>query len=371
MRDGMELQHSTDVTSVTADARSAKAVAADDGRAELERLSEELRRVRDRARKLLDVNTSLSEARSVEDVTMVFLDKGLAVVEASRGVVVSVEAGKIRLLGARGLSPELEARLGEVTLADEIPVVHALRKGEMVSIESADEFRRLYAGAYDGFGELADMQTYLAMPLTHGGETIGAVALHFREAAALGAADRAFTMLLAQATATALFRARSFDAEQEKRKHAELVAQAREEVLGVVAHDLRNPLSLIVTTTELLQEEDLEVMKRKQILDIAMRAGKQMNRLIEDLLDTVHLQSGKLSLDLEDIEVCALLRQADETFRPMAQKRRIELTSTAPDTPIWVRADPLRVSQVLGNLLGNALKFTPDSGRVEYGATAV
>jgi signal transduction histidine kinase len=367
----MELQHSTDVTSVTADARSAKAVAADDRRAELERLSEELRRVRDRARKLLDVNTSLSEARSVEDVTMVFLDKGLAVVEASRGVVVSVEAGKIRLLGARGLSPELEARLGEVTLADEIPVVHALRKGEMVSIESADEFRRLYAGAYDGFGELADMQTYLATPLTHGGETIGAVALHFREAAALGAADRAFTMLLAQATATALFRARSFDAEQEKRKHAELVAQAREEVLGVVAHDLRNPLSLIVTTTELLQEEDLEVMKRKQILDIAMRAGKQMNRLIEDLLDTVHLQSGKLSLDLEDIEVCALLRQADETFRPMAQKRRIELTSTAPDTPIWVRADPLRVSQVLGNLLGNALKFTPDSGRVEYGATAV
>ena len=195
------------------------------------------------------------------------------------------------------------------------------------------------------------------------------MALHFREAAALGAADRAFTLLLAQATATALYRARSFDAEQERRKHAELVAQAREEVLGVVAHDLRNPLSLIVTTTELLQEEDLESSKRKQILDIAMRAGKQMNRLIEDLLDTVHLQSGKLSLDLEDVEVCAVLRQADETFRPMAEKRRIELTSVSPATPVWVRADPLRVSQVLGNLLGNALKFTPDNGSVRYGAT--
>ena len=271
----MQLQHSPDVTSVTADARPVKSVAADDTRAELERLNEELRRVRDRARKLLDVTTSLSEARSVEDVTMVFLDKGLAVVEAARGVLVSVEGEKIRLLGSRGLSPGLEGKLAEVTLADEIPVVHALRKGEMVSIESAEEFRRLYASAYDGFGELADMQTYLATPLTHSGETIGAMALHFREAAALGAADRAFTLLLAQATATALYRARSFDAEQDRRKHAELVAQAREEVLGVVAHDLRNPLSLIVTTTELLQEEDLEPSKRKQILDIAMRAGKQ------------------------------------------------------------------------------------------------
>jgi signal transduction histidine kinase len=195
------------------------------------------------------------------------------------------------------------------------------------------------------------------------------MALHFREAGALGAADRAFTLLLAQATATALHRARSFDAEQQKRRRAELVAQAREEVLGVVAHDLRNPLSLIVTTTELLQEEDLEAGKRKQILDVAMRAGKQMNRLIEDLLDTVHLQSGRLSLDLEDVEVCAVLRQAEETFRPMAEKRRISLTAKAPEEKVWVRADPFRVSQVLGNLIGNAIKFTPETGSVTYGAT--
>ncbi|HEY3134323.1 MAG TPA: GAF domain-containing sensor histidine kinase [Gemmatimonadaceae bacterium] len=363
----MQLQ--PDVTSVTADTRPTKPIQADDSNAELERLNEELRRVRERARRLLDVTTALSEARSVEDVTGVFLTKGLAVIEAARGVLVAVEGEKLKILGTYGISPELRVKLGDISRDSEIPVVHALRKGEMISIESAEEFRRLYASSYDGFAELADMQTYLATPLRHGGETIGAMALHFREAAALGAADRAFTQLLAQATATALYRARSYDAEQEKRKHAELVAQAREEVLGVVAHDLRNPLSLIVTTTELLQEEDLEPAKRKQILDIAMRAGKQMNRLIEDLLDTVHLQSGKLSLDLEDIDVCSVLRQAEETFRPIAQKRSIQLTSIVPPAKIWVRADPLRVSQVLGNLLGNALKFTPENGSVTYGAT--
>ena len=361
-------QHSPEVTSVTADTRPSKSVRADDSSAELEKLQEELQRVRDRARKLLDVTTALSEARSVEDVTRAFLTKGLAVVEAARGVLVSVEGDQLRLLGTRGISPELEAKLGVLTLQSEIPVVHALRKGEMISIESAEEFRRLYASAYDGFAELADMQTYLALPLTHAGETIGAMALHFREAGALGAADRAFTLLLAQVTATALYRAKSYDAEQEKRKNAELVAQAREEVLGVVAHDLRNPLSLIVTTTELLQEEDLEPSRRKQILDIAMRAGKQMNRLIDDLLDTVHIESGKFLLTLEDVEVCAILRQAEETFRPIAERRGIKLTASCPTAEVWVRADPLRVSQVLGNVVGNALKFTPENGSVTFGA---
>ena len=365
----MQLQPSSDLTSVTADARPAKSEQIEQLSAEVDQLNEELRRVRERAGRLLDVSTSLSEARSVEDVTHVFLDRGLAVVEAVRGVLVSVEGDKLRPLGMRGFSPELEASFRSLSFETEIPVVHALRKGEMISVESAEEFRRLYGAAFKGFDELADMQTYLATPLIHAGETVGAMALHFREAGALGAADRSFTLLMAQAIATALHRARSYDAEQEKRKQAELIAATREEVLGVVAHDLRNPLSLIVTTTELLQEEDLERDRRKQVLDIAMRAGKQMNRLIGDLLDTVHMQSGKFSLDLEAVDVCGILRQADETFRPIARKRRIRLRSQCPDGPIWVRGDSFRISQLLGNLLGNALKFTPDGGSVTYGGT--
>jgi signal transduction histidine kinase len=233
----------------------------------------------------------------------------------------------------------------------------------MVSLESGAEFQERYGGTYAGFGEIADMQTYLAMPLVHTGQIIGAITLHFKEAAALGAADRPFTSLLAQVTATALARARSYDAEQEKRKSAELMAHAREEVLGVVAHDLRNPLSLIVTSTELL-EENLEPERRQQILEIAKRAGRQMNRLIGDLLDTAQMQSGKLSLDVEDLAVAAILRQADETFHPRAEKVHILLTVIPPDDDLFVRADPLRVQQVIGNLVSNALKFTPADGNV-------
>jgi signal transduction histidine kinase len=363
----VELQQSPEVSGFNADSRPVKSTAAEPP-AEIQRLNDEVQRVTTLARKLLDVTTAFSEARTVDEVTQVFLSKGVDVLEAARGVLVSVEGERLRLLGTRGVSASLQAQLANLSRDSEIPVVHALRKGEMISIESADDFRQKYANAYQGFAELADMQTYLAAPLVHAGETVGAMALHFKEAGALGAADRTFTLLLAQATATALHRARSYDAEQEKRRHAELVAQARADVLGVVAHDLRNPLSLIVTTTELLQEEDLAEAQRRQVLDIARRAGKQMNRLIEDLLDTVQLESGKLSLVLEDVPVVSIFRQADETFRPMAEKRRLKLTAIPCEEGLCVRADSLRVSQVLGNLLGNALKFTPEGGEVTFGA---
>lgn len=104
------------------------------------------------------------------------------------------------------------------------------------------------------------------------------------------------------------------------------------------------------------------------MLGIAIRAAKEMNRLIEDLLDTVRLQAGRLSLDVEDVSVDRIIRQADETFRPVAERRRVHF-ETAGQDGVTVRADPTRVSQIVGNLLGNAIKFTPERGSVKLLAT--
>jgi len=158
--------------------------------------------------------------------------------------------------------------------------------------------------------------------------------------------------------------ARSYDVERQKRHDAELLAHAREDVLGLVAHDLRNPLNLIITTADLLLEEKIEPARQRELLEVAMRSGKQMNRLIEDLLDTVRLQAGKFSLDLEDVTLASILRQASESFRPAAGKRDIRFDIIPPGDGIVVRADPLRVSQLVGNIVGNAIKFTPENGRV-------
>jgi len=172
----------------------------------------------------------------------------------------------------------------------------------------------------------------------------------------------AFIIVAATITSTmqALHRARAL---------AESRATDLERVLGVVAHDLRNPLNLLITTTDLLLEQDLDQARRKELLDVALRAGRQMNRLIGDLLDAVRMQEGKVPLDLESVAVASIFQQAEETFKPTAEKRRIRLGVIEPEDSVTVRADPFRVSQIVGNIVGNALKFTPAEGRVTLKST--
>lgn len=163
---------------------------------------------------------------------------------------------------------------------------------------------------------------------------------------------------------------RSYHAERERRHGAELMAHAREEVLGVVAHDLRNPLNLIITSADLLLEENLDRNRRRELLGVTLRAGREMNRLIGDLLDAVRLQAGKFTLDLEDVTVTMIFRQAEESFRPLAEKRQVQLETIPPEDGVAVRADPLRVSQIVSNIVGNAIKFTPERGTVTIRSAA-
>ncbi len=331
---------------------------------ELERLNEELRQVAARATRLLEVTTALSQAMSVAEVAEVVLDKGVAVVEASRGLLLCLEGDRVEVLGSRGFNPQVEVWIQTLGRDTEVAIMEAVRTGTPVWVESLDEYRTRFPWAYSQVVPEAHDEALCAMPLVHGGEMIGGLSLTFAQARAFGASDRAFTQLLAQATAAALHRAWSYDMERAKRRDAELLARAREDVLGVVAHDLRNPLGLITATTEMLLDDDVPAQKAKEMLRITMRAARQMNRLISDLLDTLRLQAGRLSLDAQDVRVDEIVRQTDETFRPMAEKRSIQLELASPDANTIVRADPLRMSQIIGNLVGNAIKFTPEHGRV-------
>jgi signal transduction histidine kinase len=330
-----------------------------------ESLSAEAERVAARATRLLDVTTALSEAQSIEHVTTVLLDKGLTCVEAVRGVLVRADRGRVEVLGARGYAPDIERRVFSLRLENDVPLMEAIRTGTPVWLGSGEEYRQRYPWSLEQFGSVSDTQAHAATPLIHAGETVGGLALSFVDTMAFGATDRAFTMLLAQAAAAALYRARSYDAERERRRDAEVLARAREDVLGVVAHDLRNPLNQIIMTTQLLVGQDFPVARRRELLEAATRSGFQMSRLINDLLDTVRLQAGRLTLDLEDVPVNTILQQADDTLGPIAEDRHIHLETALPNEDIIVSADPVRVSQLLGNLVGNALKFTPEHGSVK------
>ncbi|HEX4470210.1 MAG TPA: DUF4118 domain-containing protein, partial [Gemmatimonadaceae bacterium] len=327
-----------------------------------ERRARELQAVSTRASKLLNVTAALSEATTAAEVTRVFLEQGLAVLEAPRGVLVRGDGTRHDVVGVKGYSPELEVRVRALTADADVPVMVALRTGEPIWLASVEAYRERFATAFAEFGALSETQAHVALRLMHQDDVVGAMSLSFPAPSAFGVTDRAFTLLLAQATAAALHRAFVYDAERERRLNAEVLAHAREEVLGVVAHDLRNPLSLISTTTQFLIEEDLDRPRRSAMLERCLRAVRQMNRLIADLLDTVRLQAGRLSLNMEDVAVADVIQQMQDTFRSLADVQKIRFCTESPNDLASVRADPLRLTQVLGNLIGNALKFTPAGG---------
>src|SRR3954471_3783799 len=148
---------------------------------------------------------------------------------------------------------------------------------------------------------------------------------------------------------------------------AQEVIDAREEILRIVAHDLRNPLNTISMATSLLLEDKADPTRTSQ-LRIIRRAGERANRLIQDLLSVTTIEAGRLSVAPRKIGVGDLLQESAEMLQPIAREKSITLTvNAAADLPP-VRADSARVLQVFSNLVGNAIKFTPTGGAITLAA---
>jgi len=150
---------------------------------------------------------------------------------------------------------------------------------------------------------------------------------------------------------------------------AQEVIDAREEILRIVAHDLRNPLNTISMATALLLEDGSKEPAQISQLKIIRRSGERMNRLIQDLLSVTTIEAGRLSIAPKKTAVIDLLREAAEMLEPTAREKAITLTVSAADDLPSVRADSARLLQVFANLVGNAVKFTPSGGAITIAAT--
>jgi signal transduction histidine kinase len=151
---------------------------------------------------------------------------------------------------------------------------------------------------------------------------------------------------------------------------AQAASAAREEVLRMVSHDLRNPLSTILMGTDLLLEPGVpDAVRAKQVATIK-RAGARMNALIRDLLNVARLETGTLAVDPVPVSPSLLVSEAIEMMRPLATVKSLGLESAVADGLPSVLADPERIGQVFSNLVGNAIKFTPPGGRITVGAVS-
>ncbi|HEX8271498.1 MAG TPA: ATP-binding protein [Longimicrobiaceae bacterium] len=321
------------------------------------------------AMRLQEVTAALSQAQTEGEVAEAVLERGLAVVEGVHGLLVRVDGARLEVIRASGQPAGAVARLPALPHHDGSPLARAVATGEPVWLRTADEHRAGFPSIYGGSGAVAPPPSTGILPLRHGGEAVGALAMTFADPDGPGEVNRAFALLLAQAAADALVRARSYDAERVARRGAEVQAQARADVLGIVAHDLRNPLGVILSGSGLLLElEELPPEQRRKFLEMMRRAGGQMNRLIGDLLDATRLDAGRLTLDLEEVDAREVVEEGEDSCRAGAEEARVVLRSRLPERGCLVQADRGRLLQVVGNLVGNALKFTPAGGSVTLSA---
>lgn len=157
-----------------------------------------------------------------------------------------------------------------------------------------------------------------------------------------------------------------------ERKRAQLLLeqadQHKDEFLAMLAHELRNPLAPIKNAASILSRGSVAGgppgMGVGQAASIIDRQVDHLTRLVEDLLDVSRINQGKISMDLHPVELRAVIATAMETAQPLLNAKDHSVTVDLPQTPVWVQGDAVRLSQVFGNLLNNAGKFTAPGGQI-------
>jgi hypothetical protein len=152
--------------------------------------------------------------------------------------------------------------------------------------------------------------------------------------------------------------------EHAARLEAEQANRLKDEFLATVSHELRTPLSAILLWSRLISSGRVDSVNMRSALQSIERSAESQSRLIEDLLDVSRMVSGKLQLNVEEINLAPVAEDALAVVSPMAQAKSIRLEATIDADAGIVRADAARVQQVIWNLLGNAVKFTPARGSV-------
>jgi len=213
--------------------------------------------------------------------------------------------------------------------------------------------------------EATGITSLVAAPLLLGGRVLGAIALgSSTPSRAYGQSDLRLAEALADRVAVAIENARLYRASVR-------ATQLRDQVLGVVAHDLRSPLSAILLQAGALKRRGPEPERRSQRAgEVIKSAATRMNRLIQDLLDVALMESGQLTIEPARQSARELVVGAVEILRPLAAASSLELrVDVDRDTPeVWCDRD--RLLQVFENLIGNAIKFTEVGGRITVGATS-
>ena len=222
----------------------------------------------------------------------------------------------------------------------------------------------------------AHLQSARVLPLRAGDRNIGAILLGMA-APALNPPDDGTIAEIVGRAAIAFDNARLYSSlkrEMARSKEAEEKLQEasrrKDEFLAMLSHELRNPLAPILSAAEVMRKIAPMDAALSWAREVVERQVTHMAQLVDDLLDVSRITQGKITLNKEAVELGKAIAHSVETARSLLESKRHLLTVSLPSQPIWVFGDFARLSQIFGNVLNNAAKFTTEGGRLELSANA-
>lgn len=344
------------------EAEEARAALAERER-ELRQLNEALRTRAREERELRNLAQAISGAGGVREI-MRHVAEGARVVSGASGVFVEqvlTPGGEVEVVATAGDGvPQLGQRVAfPGSLTEDI--IQRRQARFLVRMEGIGQEMAPYLG-----GSCPGCSA-LVFPLCVDTEVLGALILLRPPGEGPFSTDVMERLRTLSDLASVSLQRLSALAESEKRRgEAEAAVRSRDEVLSIVSHDLRDPVSTVTTSAALLADPDIRLSAEQRVrqVEVISRSAQRMNRLIQDLLDVTRIEGGRLRIKCACEDARALAAEALDAFKPIATRKSLTLIGEIGEDLPRLYVDRHRVLQVFSNLLNNAVKFTPAAGRI-------
>lgn len=302
---------------------------------------------------LQNLSLKLSATLTLDETLEAIVEAAVVICRADRAAISYInESGELRLLKHRGLSEEY-VKGRQLTRLD--PALSGMMTTRLPSIiEDVDALANVSPN-YPVWKK-EGIASIVTLPLVSEGKVFGVIGAGSLSVRRYSKTETDAMAILATQAGAAVINARLLEQLREANK-------AKDEFFSTLSHELRTPLTPILGWAHLLKPFAGLDPLLAQGVDTIERNAKQLSELIKDLLDLTRIISNKIELERESTDLAALVKTTVAQMLPQAEARGITVELSLPDEPIVGAVDPMRVQQIISNLLGNAVKFTPEGGR--------
>jgi len=312
---------------------------------------------------LLDLAECIRFAANAEELTWAVAVALGEHVKVDRCAFLEIDTERNQFIVRRDYHPHVASLVGSYPLQSFGPsLIDAGRAGLTTTIANVadDNHTQLLVESYQRLG----IRAFVAAPLLRDGTLVSALAMASADPREWSEREVSLINMVAERTWLAVEKLRLDEALRASDEALREADRRKDEFLATLAHELRNPLSLVRNVVTLQQNPHNPLPDPHWGQDIIDRQVKYLTRLTDDLFDVSRITREKLVLQKESLDLTEIIKAAVESSRPLIDQRKHELTVTMSQDSIYVDADRLRLTQVFMNLLNNAAKYTPDPGHI-------